>query len=376
MRHFHITGPFGFEFSFSTRTPGTLSFQFGARAQSEPPAPTPSTVTLPQRSNSDYTMYIPMDVREDGDDQEDDPPAPPRAPSPAPTEILFDEPTPDELLATLKLNNIKIRDYAYDAPTPRQPEVFDPRRGIAEHEYRLAQDPREVPIDGKTLRRLLHVGWISQAEAEERWAEMDWEALRAFDASPRSKFEWIPMSVGSNTPPGLTERAPMVRAFVSNMIIMDRGRWRQEAQDRDAVLAEEVVERFEKRQRERLAMVMAQQEQNELDELAREFERETSPGGTIRKRTHDSLEESNPKRRRLSPEPSTLPKQYPAPLTSYDPEIYPEAASIIQSQGRTTPPLREDTPPLREDTPPPNALTRPKRGLRRTLSRTQTYSQL
>ena len=82
-------------------------------------------------------------------------------------------------------------------------------------------------------------------------------------------------------------------------------------------------------------------------------------------------------------------KQYPAPLSSYDPKIYPEAASIIssQSQKQSQPRMGDvPTPPgsprhelEREDTPPPQeemSLSKMQRGMKSKLARTQTFTLL
>jgi len=117
------------------------------------------------------------------------------------------------------------------------------------------------------------------------------------------------------------------------------------------------------------------------------------------------------KKRRITPEPSSQysqsqsqsqdpyytmkmapTKQYPAPLHTYNPELYPDAASIIesssqsQSQPRPVVPERSDTPPLDTEEEEGQGWSpgkgtklvhpRHQKALKRALSRTQTFAQL
>ena len=62
------------------------------------------------------------------------------------------------------------------------PEMFDPYRGVAEFEYHLGVKTFRRPVLGKTLRRLLIMGWVTQEEVAQQCAPMDIEALEAYDA--------------------------------------------------------------------------------------------------------------------------------------------------------------------------------------------------
>jgi hypothetical protein len=55
-------------------------------------------------------------------------------------------------------------------------------KGIAEVEYNWTQDSQMYPIAGKTLRRLLDLGWITEKEVLGRASPMDLEELQKHDA--------------------------------------------------------------------------------------------------------------------------------------------------------------------------------------------------
>jgi len=239
---------------------------------------------------------------------------------------------------------------------------------------------------------------------------------------------------------GTTLKSPPTVEERRMMLDVKRGYWRQ----MDKMLA--VVERQEEKRRreeEEVGRARREYEEGEKRRIQRGVGWGWSPGGTKRPHEEDEAElmllnpDDDPfgegtsaKRRRLSPDidytssqsqsqdiwpPYPPPaKQYPAPLQSYNPEIYPDAASIIeassQSQPRNVLP-RSDTPPCssiqqrlegalsRTDTPPVEVendpswnanstnnspgkgqkLVHPRHqggALKRGLSRTQTFAQL
>jgi hypothetical protein len=298
-----------------------------------------------------------------------------------------DDPESQDIVADIQTRGVKIRDFAYAPPyarpaaplvpvatagpsvlstpipaenddtpyttTTQTPtlrpvtEIFDPYTKIAEVDYRWSQSPRTYPVPGKSLRRLLDMGWITPAELAARASPMDLAALEAFDAR-KPVHPWKSIKWGGVVP-GEGERKDMCNARRSFWAAMDRMKQRVEGEERKRRAEEE--------------------------RIGRAF----NTGGV--KRTLDTGEEEEgdvePKKRRVSPEPSSsssnshspsrppptttlMPpaKQYPAPLHTYNPEIYPEAASIIESSSQlssqprpvfTPAPERSDTPPVDEN---------------------------
>ena len=433
MRSFSVRGPYNFNISLSNILPGDFSISFpqSRRAASEPIGDSEA----PRRNiSAQYTMSISEEevgalaaiIVKFIDDRQESQQI--RAPSPAPTEI--DDPEPEAILEDLKRLNIKVRDYAYPepslstsaAPTSSKPssvymttEIFDQYRGIAEFEFRLRQDPRTYPIQGKTLRRLLDLKWVPMDECKQRLHQMDWEAMKDYDARA-SDYPWRPCK-WSNVPDA-TEREQLLATRGSYFVGVDRARWQLEALEereaRERVLVQKAEERVrireQKEQAERemeKAMALPTEallsEDEEVPECLpsskkRALERSAStPSYPTNSESPSSCDTAGPKRARLDgqtsvlghaatkplPVPPAPPKQYPAPLSSYDPALYPEAASVIEAEARPPLPPREDTPPLDGDSDGENApashghpLQRRRKGLKRTLSRTQTFTQL
>lgn len=139
---------------------------------------------------------------------------PQRQVSPVPTEP--DDPDPEFISNQLARLKIKVRDYGSYPPyamsspppplsatsvasglvvshhntnssafAPLTPETFDPYKGLGEFEYRLRQHPRTLAIPGKTIRRLLEIGWISEDEVSKRCSEEDKKSLCEFDERNR-----------------------------------------------------------------------------------------------------------------------------------------------------------------------------------------------
>jgi len=339
--------------------------------------------TLPDITETPRGNTMDASTTEDDESQH----APQRALSPAATEV--DDPESQDIIADIQTRGVKVRDFAYAPPYPRptaplvsvatagsfapaptptsippesvhttyttttqtptlQPvtEIFDPYTKIAEVDYRWSQSPRTYPVAGKSLRRLLDLGWITPAELAARAAPMDLAALEAFDAR-KPVYPWRSIKWGGKVP-GEGERKDMCHARKGFWAAMDRIRERGEGEER--------------------------RRKEEEERIGKAF---NNTGGV--KRAHDDNDSGEAgdvetKKRRITPEssrasvapqpppspPTLMPpaKQYPAPLHTYHPSIYPEAASIIESSSQSSSqprpvfapaPERFDTPPVDED---------------------------
>lgn len=316
-------------------------------------------------------------------------------PSPAATEV--DYPESQDIMTNIQAKGITVHDYAYPSPSaPRLspvPEIFDQYKGLAEVEYRWSQSHRTYPIQGKTLSRLIDMGWIGQAELSARAAPMDLEELRRHNARqpmyPWKPFRWTTM-------PTAEERKELTQGRAAYIYQWDRIRADAEFQEMRRLGLERETEQVEERIRERIREGKGQKGKGKHVEVEtmghkRRLEADDDDDDSMNTLSDAEsgifLEGTEPKRRRLSEEPENLYpafliplKQYPAALHTYDPEIYPEAAYAIglssQSQSRAVVPPRTDTPPLSDDED--TKLVHPKnaRALKRQLSRTQTYTQL
>lgn len=400
MRTYHIQGPSGVNISLATSIPGTITIAYPDRAQSEPPTDTETakriTATI-RRVRSEYIITVPVEgsfiepevrqaiIHVDNDNlllgQMNKPHISEqvRASSPTPTQV--DDPDHEDILAGVKALGIKVRDFAYEKSSLQQvKEVFFPRKGLAEYEHRLSQPIRDFPVSGKVLRRLLDLGWIDEAETQERCAAIDLEDLYKHDSRPF--YPWS--SIHCTHIPSRNERKPYIAEYLPLLRLTDR--MRRDAEEATRALEEEQRMLEEKHILEdTLAFVQAL----DADVKARYM---TSEASCSLKRSFSydredtAKTDGEPKRKRRSPEPSTSvslsqnqhlqppPKQYPAPLSSYDPKLYPDAAEIIESssQSQPRPVFRSDTPPLECDTPPPRPAWAGKKG----LGRQQTFTDL
>ena len=346
-------------------------------------------------------------------------------------------------MSTLEAHGIDIRDFGLPEERLKStmkpiPEIFDPYRGVAEFEYRLGVKTFRQPVPGKTLRRLLVMGWVTQEEIAERCASMDIEALETYDTrvaadvqEGRGIYPW--RALKWTDVPTLQERKKLVAKHMWHFVAVDRARKHLEALEHKDRLSKEQAE-----EDERIALEILQRRELEKREqatrkcvLPEDWESPTLPrlfgvsGEGSRKRslsnaasqepgreTYDGNDKdlgddahSEPKRVRLTPQVSSsalppspsdntylslpqsqdqlLPfnapaKQYPAPLSSYDPIIYPEAASIInsQSQQRVSPLAGSPRQESQEEPTEQTSLSRAHRGLRGKLARTQTFTLL
>jgi hypothetical protein len=98
------------------------------------------------------------------------------------TDILHED-SQDQIVLEIQQRGIKVRDYAYESSL-KIPELFDSDKALREHDHRLTQRPRTIPIAGKMLRRLLDMRWVTMQEAKERWDKMDWDELALHDSRP------------------------------------------------------------------------------------------------------------------------------------------------------------------------------------------------
>ncbi|KAG5350545.1 hypothetical protein C0989_010513 [Termitomyces sp. Mn162] len=392
-----------------------LSLSRPRRSSSEPVV-TPSIHNNPPRVLAELKKH-PVDVPNSQPDQsirEN------RSPSPTPTEV--EEPEPEVILEDLKKLNIKVRDFAYPSSSSRNlppvPEVFDSYRGIAEYEYRIRMTPH-IPVPGKIMRRLLAVGWVSMDEAKGRLRQIDWQALKEYDARDIG-YPWRPMK-GITVPTGeerealYTDRALYLQHLDKVQASLRREEeWRKQERLRGKELGERAEQCLQENQeRERKKMEEETKKFSEEPEGSasgadidtrqtisnvsagkkRALERSPStPGFAVSPSTLDG-----PKRIKLSSSatpfatagsssqshtmPSQPYQQYPAPLQAYDPRLYPDAAGVIAAEnrppvvhsGQVTPPVSDDEEA--DDSRPGVGLQRKKKGLKG-LTRTQTFAQL
>lgn len=321
-----------------------------------------------------------MDASTEDDDESQH--AARRALSPAATEV--DDPESQDIIADIQTRGVKVRDFAYAPPYPRptaplvpvatadslappvstsispenvhttytttthtptlQPvtEIFDPYTKITEVDYRWSQSPRTYPVAGKSLRRLLDLGWITPTELAARAAPMDLAALEAFDAC-KPVYPWRSIKWGGKVP-GEGERRDMCNARKGFWVAMDRMRERGEGE-----------ERRRKEEEERIGKAF------NTGGVKRSHDDDTGEGDVETKKRRITPESSRASIQQPPASPPTLmppAKQYPAPLHTYHPSIYPEAASIIESSSQSSSqprpvfalaPERFDTPPVDED---------------------------
>ena len=270
-------------------------------------------------------------------------------PSPTPTEVNYLD--SQYIINFIQSKGIRVYDYAYSSPSahrlPPVPEIFDQYRGLAEVEYRWSQSHRTYPIQGKTLSRLIDMGWISQAELSARAAPMDLEELQRHNARqptyPWKPFRWTVI-------PTSDERKEFTQSIASDLFQWDKIRAEAEFQEIKRLAIARETEQVEERIRQR-------ERQNEKYKETMGYKRrlEVDDGND---EESGVLEGTNPKRRRL-PDiedfyisfliPS---KQYPAALHTYDPDLYPEAAYVIGLSSQLQPHAvtpKINTPPINGD---------------------------
>ncbi|KAI6141587.1 hypothetical protein BKA82DRAFT_10425 [Pisolithus tinctorius] len=202
MPAYEIHGPFGLKFNLQTRVPGVLSIIYAsgeeesmtvpARSCSEPTAESSQGPSFGRRTQSEVSLYVPTPIY---------PPAGTdnlaeihraSAPSPVPTEIIPTDLTSEDIVEDIQRMGIKVRDFAYEPVSLAQlaPELFDPIMAYNYYEDAVANpDPQRPPCSGRNLRRLIDLGWVSEAADRPRWQKKDVEALEAFDSRPHYPWE-------------------------------------------------------------------------------------------------------------------------------------------------------------------------------------------
>ena len=302
---------------------------------------------------------------------------PPRTVSPAPTEIL-DDPPVEDIIANLVAQGIKIRDFAsmeevHKSSLKPVPEMFDPFLSVAEFEYRLdVRASLRWPIPGKTLRRLLEIGWVTPEEVAQRCAPMDINALKTYDMKmavdiqeglgvyPWRSLKWTAV-------PTMQGRKGLMMKYMQHFATVDRARMHLEALERKEKLSQVQAE-----EEERLVMEVLRRQWLEEKGQARVDWDSLTPHEPFRRSNQAAGFEAyggnnmdlggnapaGPKRVHPSPpSPSTMPrssgdgclfmphegchpsfsapaKQYPAPLSSYDPNVYPDVATLCSRSQR------------------------------------------
>ncbi|KAG5643459.1 hypothetical protein DXG03_000891 [Asterophora parasitica] len=463
MRAFSIQGPYGISISLATAMPAKFNALFpqSRRAASEPAAspddPLAHTKAAKEQEKEKEEEVLATVYAEERVAIANKSKLLPRAPSPVPTEI--DDPEPEFIIEQLHTLNIKVRDFAYPASSPSHSpsssshstpsakpfsapaphlafETFDPYKGISEFEYRLSQQPRTYPIEGRTLRRLLDLNWVGMPEAKARLHQIDWEAMKLFDARPVEyawrACRWREVPTREQRERLLAERR---HAWVYHDKILRMGEEERRQEEKERRLLEEAEERVRMREEEReggMGMVVGAEDGEDGDdeewvhvhpEVAagkkRALEHTSSTPEFAQTHHAESQATAGSKRARISDAPAPSPslpsehtptppssplhsashsqsqlawlptfvsqpppQQYPAPLRSYNPALYPDAKRVIEAEER--PPVRLDTPPLeteeearerekeKEGTRPGIPLTR-REPKRRSLSRGHTF---
>jgi hypothetical protein len=124
----------------------------------------------------------------------------PPTPSPAPTEIAPDveqiEMTAQDHVATLLAEGIKVRDFIHE-PVPnscKAPELFDPVPSLIATDWHMRNPQKNHGLlSGKSLFRLVKIGWLSMDEVERRVHGRELSALTKY--SERLEEERYPFVV-------------------------------------------------------------------------------------------------------------------------------------------------------------------------------------
>ena len=87
-------------------------------------------------------------------------------------------------------------------------EIFDPLTALAEVDFCFTWPERVRPIPGCSIRRLLDLGWLTEAEIAIHALPIDYESLVAYDSRPY--YPWRPVHRG-HTPEDGTSSPPYDR---------------------------------------------------------------------------------------------------------------------------------------------------------------------
>ena len=232
---------------------------------------------------------------------------PSRSPSLAPTESCLENLTAEEIVTEIKMIGVKVRDYAYEPRPPTTtviPEFFDPDKALGEHDYRLTNNPRRIPIAGKTCRRLLDIGWVTMAEAKLKWHQMDWEALAKHDSRPA--YPWKAKKVVF---PNLQQRQALCFHMGAYFAALERATAAQS--EASSTPPEPIL-------LDATQSTSPRVEKRSLSDIGEQREGTASPHDSKKRKLDDAPEVSQPSWTRLIP-----PKQYPAPRAAYSSSIRP-----------------------------------------------------
>ncbi|KAJ3486076.1 hypothetical protein NLI96_g4480 [Meripilus lineatus] len=113
-------------------------------------------------------------------------------PSPAPTEIIDVE--PEDFIKTSIRHGVKSRDFGRELIHPPVPEVWvRPVQALAQHDMYIRR-PQSGPyysLSGKSLWRLLYLGWVTREEAKRHWQESDWKNLNEYEGRPSGPYPFV-----------------------------------------------------------------------------------------------------------------------------------------------------------------------------------------
>jgi len=343
MRKFHFKGPFGLQFTLATSVPGIVSITYSNHAKSE--LATEAAPQAPDQSEISIKIPIAYDVA--------DPNAARRLALPG-SRVPRGELAQATIVEDIQRKGIKVRDFAYEPPVKQATEIFNPENALCDYEYALSNEPRTAAVAGKTLRRLLDIGWVKMKDAKERWHKMDWDSLAAHDKRPA--YPWRPLKVPE---PSEEQRVSLLRAREPLYFAITR-----------AQREEELFHQFEA---QRLA---AQKRVYFLPiDAAMDPPESVAPNEKKRRFSDDSAEAedssaSTPDSKRpclgLPLTTVTAPplKQFPAPREAYDLEIHDFIDSAMA-------PPASDSTCLAPTTPPHSHLRQKK-----PISRTRTFAYL
>ncbi|KAF9523297.1 hypothetical protein CPB83DRAFT_863020 [Crepidotus variabilis] len=175
--------------------------------QAAPPSPAPTEIEFPE--SQDITVdiqrrgvrirdfaYAPPYVREirkgNGEREKGTEPNTPAASfyhggGPSPTNLAYGSISASASFSPSTLPSSSPSPLVY--PIYRTPEIFDQYKAMTEVDYRWTQSIRTFPIAGKSLRRLLDMGWLTEQEVRASASDADLEELRVFDERRKQAWE-------------------------------------------------------------------------------------------------------------------------------------------------------------------------------------------
>lgn len=237
--------------------------------------------------------------------------------------------------------------------------LWSPDSALAEYDVRVASVKRTYPITGRTLSRLLEIGWVTEEEALEDCHAMDWEAMHKYrelclkrstterwqDGEYPWKFLWT-RGADRGKPDMKTRMVLMdaerrMRAYVDRACKDEEKRRAQAERDREEEEKDAAIIQRMKENGELWEVDLGGDDDRAVDDAeVDDIEMIAPEVGKNKRMSPDSFDEGEEaqagqspyrrgaKRRRVSPTPlavvPTLPPQYPAPLHTYHPEIRPQ----------------------------------------------------